>query len=370
MTKLAPALACAVLAAAAARPALGARLPSRRAPAPRVTAAALRTPGGDVGAIFSEIERLERSEDDQTADVVRARDRHAEKLAPEVLRWGRRAVAPLLALARDASKTAKTRLLAVSTAGLVRDPGAFLALRAFMLDDGQPDGLRAQAALGLAGLPVSRAARSEAFCAALDRPAAGPELRRQALLQAAELGCRDPDVLERAAKSYGDRPEPAQAELAACAVRGLGAGYGLEPARALWRLYAFFPGGSALRREALLALDRKRAALRALPETEHDALSALSASSGTPDAAVAARLVGAVGTPRCVKALERALRDPDAEVVAQAAESLAQLKDKSAAPALRRILAGAIHDERFAPRPGRADPAKLLARIQAAAEAL
>ncbi len=341
------------------------------APSPSLGAAAdLRTPQGDVTRVYAEIERLERAEDIKNAADVRALDRRAEKLAPEPVRWGRRAVEPLLAVARDGQRPPKTRLLAVSAAGLVKDPAAFLPLRALMLDASQPDALRAEAALALAGLDVSREARRQAVCAAIASPGAGRALLHEALSHARELGCDDARVLEDAAKRYGARPAPNDEPLSLLAVRGLAETFGLEAARALWRLYAFFPAGSAGREAALAALDAKRDDLRALPENENDALAALSEAAGTPNAVLATRLVGAIGTPRCVAALERALRDPDAEVVAEAAESLALAGDVRAGPALRKIVDGAIKDERFAQQPGKPDSAQLLSRIEASADVL
>jgi len=60
----------------------------------------------------------------------------------------------------------------------------------------------------------------------------------------------------------------------------------------------------------------------------------------------------------------------DPEVLAAAAEALARRKDSEVLPGLETIAAGALNDPRFAPKPGRPDPARQLARIEAAVEAL
>jgi hypothetical protein len=81
------------------------------------------------------------------------------------------------------------------------------------------------------------------------------------------------------------------------------------------------------------------------------------------------RLADALG-PEADGMLVPLASHPDAEILADAAEALARRKAAAALPALEAVVAGAINDPRFAPKPGRPDPAKLLARIDAAAQIL
>ncbi|MDE2144197.1 MAG: hypothetical protein KGJ84_17450, partial [Elusimicrobia bacterium] len=60
---------------------------------------------------------------------------------------------------------------------------------------------------------------------------------------------------------------------------------------------------------------------------------------------------------------------PDAEVLA-AAEALARRRLIAAPPALEKIQDGALSDPRYAPKPGRPDPAELLSRLEGAVAAL
>lgn len=327
------------------------------------------TPDADIARLFGEVERLERSEANDTIDKVREKDRRARALAPDALRWGERAVGPLEQIARDPKRPPKTRLLAAAVMGMTRDPAAFKPLEAIMLDGSYSDDLRSEAALGLGGLAVDNAARRGAFCKAL----ADEDMPRQtlaaALRSAAKLGCDEPSILEKRAKAIGLRPAPRDVQLARHAIEALGRSFPPEAARALWRLFEAYPSGSAERGACLEALlsDPERLTDLGTDYNEPRALRALREESNAPrNAVLAARLAGRLGTPKCADALRRALRNGDPEVIAESADALAALKVVDAAPELRAIVNGAISDPRFAPKPDRPDPAAQAARIQAA----
>lgn len=325
-------------------------------------------PESDVARVFGEIERLEREQVNKTADVIRVGDRRAHALAPSVLRWGHKVIPPLEAIARDAGKPAKTRQLAVSVIGLTRDPGAFPPLRAMLLDSALPDGLRSEAAVGLGGTTVSKAARREAFCSALREDALPPQALREALIAVSTLGCDDAALLERRARLLSLSPNGADAERARLILAALGRTPAPEAGDALWRLFGDYAAGSPQREAALTALLADPARLAALgSRNEPRALRAVSEESGRAENAVlAARLAARVGTPRCADALRRLLRHGDAEVVAEAAEGLARLKWAKAKKDLAGVVERAHDDARFAPKPGRPDPAIQLARVRAA----
>lgn len=334
--------------------------------------AARPAPDSDVARVFSEIEKLERSQRNDTLDAIREKDRRARALAPDVLRWGERAVGPLEAVARDPQKPPKTRLLAVSVMGMSRDPAAYGPLEAILLGTQFSDDLRSEAALGLGGLAVQNATRRASYCAALKQDDLPPQTLAAVLREAAKLGCDEPLALEKRARMLGLRPAGRDAALAAQTLRALGRSFPPDASRALWRLFASYPTGSVQRREALEALLADPERLAALgSDNEANVLRAMREEYSSPEnAALAARLAAQVGTPRCAEALRRALRNGDPEVIAEAAEGLARLKTTEAIPELQAIVSGAVSDARFAPKPNRPRPAEQLARIEAALKRL
>ncbi|MBI5241357.1 MAG: HEAT repeat domain-containing protein [Elusimicrobia bacterium] len=334
------------------------------APAADPAAAADR----EVRAVFVKLEGLLARQSGADARAVAALGREIESLAPAVLRWKWRAVAPLERVMTDPARPVKSRLYALSFLSLTGDPLAFPPLRRLLLDPGQPAALRSAAAAGLAGLGASRQARRAALCAALAQEDIPDETARAALLEASRLGCDEASVLEDRARRGGLRPEGAAARDAELAAAGLGRSFPISAARALARLLGFYPAGSPLKTAVLRALWEKR---RDLPALRAEAAGALTAAirseSGRPESiAAAAAVLASLDDPGHVPLLRRLLSYPDAEVATAAAEALAQLQVFPAREDIARLLARVHEDKRFAPQPGRPAPHALIERLQAA----
>ena len=344
-------------------------------------AAALSLPGRaqasasaerEIRAVFTKVQQLLARQTGSDARTVAGLDEDIESLAPAVLRWKWRAVAPLAAIIADRSRPVKARLYALSFLGLTHDPLALPPLKGLLLDPEAPASLRNAAAASLPLLDVSRQSVRTALCAALARTDLPEEAVSSGLLTVSQLGCDETNTLENRAKSAGLRPQGRPAQDAAWAVAGLGQSRPLSATRALVRLLRFYPAGSVLRPAVLRALESKK---RDMPALRDDAAAALAtvleSESNRPDILAAAlpMLAGLRDTGRA-PLLRRFLGHPDAEVATAAAEALAQMQVFAAREDLRRILAGVHDDPRFAPAPGRPDPLRLIERIQAAEKKL
>src|SRR5437660_1467131 len=97
------------------------------------------------------------------------------------------------------------------------------------------------------------------FLSASLRAAQTPEqVVGAALFALTRLGCDETSALERRAKSFGVRPKPEDERLAGWAVAALGRSMPVDAARALWRVFDFFPKGSPGRLRALEALLKQK----------------------------------------------------------------------------------------------------------------
>ena len=145
---------------------------------------------------------------------------------------------------------------------------------------------------------------------------------------------------------------------------------GEAPLRRLLALMKNFSSERAARAAAIAALDARPRDLASAPEAFPAVRAALLSETEDPATMlILVRLADALGPPAGALLLPLASH-PDVEVLSAAAEALARRKSVKALPALEAVIAGALNDPRFAPRPGRPDPALLLARIEAAADSL
>ena len=322
----------------------------------------------EVQAVFVKVDQLLARQAGADARMVAGLDAEIEALAPAVLRWRERAVAPLARLLADRGRSVKARLYALSFLGLTHEPLALPALKRLLLDPGAPAPLRSAAASALPPLDVSRQSVRAALCAALSQDALPEEMAQPALLEASHLGCDETAVLESWARRGGPRPAGAQARAAESAAAGLGSSRPIEAARALVRLLAFYPAGSAMKPPVLRGLWQKR---RDLPALRTEAAAALRrtirSEAGQPRiVAAAVPVLAALRDPDDAPLLRRLLRHPDAEVVTAAAEALAELRFFPAHDDIGALLAHTHDDRRFAAVPGRPDPRALIPRLQAA----
>lgn len=83
-------------------------------------------------------------------------------------------------------------------------------------------------------------------------------------------------------------------------------------------------------------------------------------------ALAAIRLVTMLRDPKASSLLLTFLRHPDAAVVVAAADALAELRCEEAREPLQKLLKRIHEDPRFAPLPGRPDPAKAAYQIRSA----
>ncbi|MDE2511445.1 MAG: hypothetical protein KGL74_10005, partial [Elusimicrobia bacterium] len=174
------------------------------------------------------------------------------------------------------------------------------------------------------------------------------------------------------ARAYGPRPAGADRRDVLRALAALGRSRGEDAARALLALINWYPPESPGRAAAVAALGEHRDDLAtALKREAFPAIrDALRSESAEPASMVVLiRLADAFG-PEADALLLPLASHPDAEVLAAAAEALARRRLIAALPALEKIQDGALSDPRYAPKPGRPDPAELLSRLEGAVAAL
>lgn len=320
-------------------------------------------------APLAQIETLARQQLNKPADEARALDRQIFALGPAIKAAGPAAAAPLEALARDEKKLPKTRVWAVNFLALLEDPAAFRPLSSLALDTKLPELVRAQAMSGLATTGVSHQALRRPVCAALAQKDLPAHELAEALLLASKTGCDDPKILARRAKDQGSSPaKDPPARLAKLAIEALAVSQKADAARELLALHGFYKPRAPQRGLTLSALLAQRENLKLLrAQAVSFACATLGEEADAPDNALAAlKLIVDLNAKECAKPLLRALKNPDAEVVAADAEALADLGINEAKPRLSDLLDKAISDERFAPRPGKPEPRALLARIERA----
>ncbi|MFI5347108.1 MAG: hypothetical protein ACHQ51_12110 [Elusimicrobiota bacterium] len=345
----------------------------RLAPALLLAAAAHATaPQATVSKVMSRVDALAAKEPGHDARFIDGLDKKAEALFAEIKPLGWRAAAPLGDAAKDLKRPEKSRLFAVTFLSKLNDPSAFPPLSAVFLDPAQGEDVRLAAAQGLIALDVPPQAARRTFCALFAEQDPPRTVLTEGLIAAARLGCDDSAPLTRAARAFGPRPSGADMNDARRALTALGRSRGAAPARALLGLIVWFPSGGDARAAAVKALGEHRDDLAtSLKREAFPAIrDALRTESGRPESMVVlVNLMDAFG-PEADEFLVPLSSHPDPEVLAVAAEALARRRAVQALPQLETVLAGALSDPRFAPKPGRPDPAELLSRLEAAVVSL
>jgi len=334
--------------------------------------AAAQTPAADVARTMSRVDALVAQESGKDRSVIDALDRRAEALFSGLKPLGWRAAAPLGDAAKDPKRSPKARVLAVSFLAKLNDPAAFKPLSDILLDREQDADARLGAAQGLAALDAPPQAARRTFCAALSQPDLPRALSDESLIALSRLGCEDPAPLEKAARAFGPRPDGADLAGARRALAALGRSRGAPAVRSLLALVGWYPSGGPARAAALAALGEHRSDLIGplAPEAYPVVRDALRDETASPASMLTlVALADALG-PDADELLAPLASHPDAEVLVAAAEALARRKTVKALPELEAVVAGALNDPRFSPQPGRPDPAQLLARVEAAVEAL
>ncbi len=326
------------------------------------------TAGRSVARALDRAQALVAREDGADALTIAALDREAGALYRGIAPHGWRAAAPLGAAALDARRPVKVRLFAVVFLGRLGDPAAFAPLSKILLDPGQDPELRSAAVDGLAALEVPPEPARRVLCAALSQPELPRPLLDEVLIPLTRLGCAEPSAPARVARAFGARPSGGDLDTVARSLTVLSRTRGAAPARDLLSLVSYFPALSPARADAIAALARKRSAVAAAlaPQALPVLREALRTQSDDP--ATMTQLVGlasSLGAP-ARDLLLPLVSHPDAEVLADAAAALARLRCVKALPGLEAVVAGAMSDPRFAPKPGRPDPAVLLERVQTA----
>lgn len=267
------------------------------------------------------------SESGQNTARVKELDQKAEALSALIIPEKEAALTPLGQAAEDVNLPIKARIFAVNFLGLLNDPGSFQPLKKILLDSHSPDVLRSQAASVLFSVPVSIPARRRVFCRALAQKDIPPFALSQVLFEVSRLGCRDVNLIEDRAKSFGRHPRQEKKILALLAIDGLGESYSLDAGGSLWSLFNFYPAGSSERGEILKSL-LKRSFLDIPDDSENviHAKEALRLESEFPrNAILALNLVTRLGGLGAKATLKRELENPDPAVRAAAAKALAGL---------------------------------------------
>jgi hypothetical protein len=338
--------------------------------------ASAAAPAVDVEKAFARISALLAAQRGQHAGDIDALDKLALAEEAGFKRHGWRAVEPLAAVASDLKRPMKERLFAASFLARTGDPLAAAALEEILLDSKQDPLVRGSAAESLAALPITRATARRILTAALADPALPREVLEPVLAKAALTGLSDAETGRLVLRRLGARPEGRAREAARLAAAALGRTYGAGAVDALLDLLRWYPADSALRGDVVAALAAKRRDLltfrraQARPALEE----ALRSETAHPARMVLLSRLGADYGPELAPALARLARHPDAEVLVEAAEGLARVKDREAArralPEFEAVVAGALSDPRFSPKDGRPDPAALLGRLERAVAAL
>ena len=264
------------------------------------------------------------SESGQNTARVKELDQKAEALSALIIPEKDAALIPLGQAAEDVNLPIKARVFAVNFLGLLNDPGSFQPLKKILLDSHSPDVLRSQAASVLGDVPVSATARRRVFCRTLAQQNIPPFALSQVLFEVSRLGCRDVNLIEDRAKSFGRHPRQEKRILALLAIDGLGESYSLDAGASLWSLFNFYPSGSSERGAILKAL-LKRSFLEIPndPENIIHAKEALRLESEYPQNAILAlNLVARLGGVRAKAVLKRELKNPDSTVRSAAAKAL------------------------------------------------
>ena len=334
--------------------------------------ASAQIPSDAAARVMERVDTLVAREAGKDAGDIAALDRRAEALFARISPLGWRAAAPLGDAARDLKRPAKSRFFAVVFLSKLRDPAAFKPLSEVLLDPDQDPDVRLSAAQGLAELDVPAQAARRTFCAALSQPGLPRPVADETALALSRLGCDDPSPLEISARAFGPRPGGGDLDFVRLALAGLARSRGAESARRLLALAGYFPADGPARASAIVALERRKIdyVTGLAPEALLLLREALRTESRDPDAMlVLVRFADAFG-PVSDDLLLPLASHPNPEVLAAAAEALARRREIRALPPLETVLQGALHDPRFAPRPGRPDPARLLERIEIATETL
>jgi len=329
-------------------------------------------PEAVVQRVVIKTEKLMAAQKGKDAREIRDLDREAEGLYSQVKPLGWKAAPALGKAVQDLKLHTKTRLVAASFLGLIRDPAAFPPLEDIVLNVDQAPSVRASAAQSLPGQGAPDAVVGKVLCSVLAEPDLPREVLAESLLTLSRLGCVDTAELARLARAFGPRPSAADLPLAKAALSALGRSRGRESGLQLLSHIGYFPPQGEVRAAAIKALDARRAEIATwlAPDALPVVTEALRSESERWDTMLPlVRLAAALG-PDGGKALSRLTRHPDAEVLAEAAEALVAFKDIEAIPALESVVAGAMNDPRFSPREGRPDPAVSLARLEKAVAAL
>jgi hypothetical protein len=330
------------------------------------------TPQEFVARFLTQVDVVVADEAGKDAGEIALKDRRIRAMAAELAPLGERSAAPLGKATRDVHYAAKTRLFA--TTFLIRVAGAAGAdeLGKILLDETLEDDIRRAAAQGLISVDAPADKSGLPLCTALGQKSLPRAVLDDVLVGAERLGCFDPDPLEGRARAYGARPAGTDLTTVRRVVATLQKSPGPVPLKSLLHLAAYFPARGDARAAVLAALAARKAEVASRVSTQAYAplLAALREESGRRDSMLSAvDLIDAFG-PEADAALLPLAQHRDAEVLAEAAEALARRRAVKALPDLERVIGGALHDERFAPAPGRVEPARLLSRIETAAAAL
>src|SRR3989338_4943135 len=251
---------------------------------------------------------------------------------------------PLLLIAQfeqtalDHNADFKTRVMAISKMSLSRDPGALGPLKRLLLDEGESDEIRSTAAAGIPSLDVSRQAQRQPLCAALRQKALPRQTRDAALVAVSNLGCDDSADLERIAGQFGSRPAAGHRRAIGYAVQALGQSHFQQSSHALLRFLTYFDPGSDEKTVVLAALLHKGKELMFLdPPTAADIRATLLMESRYPaNATLALRLLAATEDRGAASLILRFLKNKDAEIATEAAETLADLRISRAKTKIKR----------------------------------
>lgn len=315
---------------------------------------------------------LVQQQQGKPADEVRVIESKLASLNKEAKKLGPAGAPMLGTVAADPKKPAKLRLWMVVYLQTINDPASFSPLKAVLLDKTAPDAVRSQAARAVADAPVGALAKRRALCASLDpNLEAGRETLLETLFALSRLGCEEPSLLELRAFDTKLEPQGDEIKDVMLAVAALGKTRAPAALDSLDRLFAHFRAGSPQRKQILETLlsrvdemgpERRSWTDRAMGMFDRE-------TKFPANAEIALRLLAALGDPKPIDLAARLLKNKDGALVVGAAEILARHDRREYLEKLDALVLGFHQDERFSAAPHR-DPAKLLERLEAAANKL
>ncbi len=368
MLRLAAFLALGVTTAALAAPAARSNPKTKKTPAARAAKAPRAAPPAvplsprdSLRRLFAQVDTLAIESRRRDLATVRVLDRRIWEFRSAVLQFGAAGVPTLGEIALDGGRPMKSRLWALTFLSMIRDPAAFMPLRAVLAEPSAPMELRSAAASYLrsfaatCGHPdadpqvcVDPQDVRRALCSALEDRGLPTGAMREVLHHVSRLGCDEVGVLERWGRAQGLRPKGRNLEHTTLLIKTIEKSPGRAGVRVLLRLLAHYRPGSEARNAVYRGLILRQEHLKPLRSSAGPMLIWALKSEVTPlGESLAVRLLAPIADVSMTELFLGYLDHKDPTVVAAAAEALATAGARQGLLPMERIINGLGEDRRF-----------------------